>query len=121
MVLPEHLRCVWILPVGDDANANRWRAIKQGFSKSLSITERRSAVRVARGERGIWRRRFWGHAILDDSDYAAHVDYCHISPVKHGLIKRVADWPYSTLSPLCGAGALAIELGNVYKHWFCGW
>ena len=82
VVLPDHLHCVWTLPDGDDDNSNRWRIIKQGFSKALPMTERRSAVRVARGERGIWQRRFWDHVIRDDEDYAAHVDYCHINPVK---------------------------------------
>jgi putative transposase len=24
------------------------------------------------------------------------VDYVHYNPVKHGYVKRVADWPYST-------------------------
>jgi putative transposase len=60
------------------------------------MTERRSSVRIARGERGIWQRRFWEHAIRDDEDYAAHVDYCHINPFRHGYVKRVSDWPYST-------------------------
>ena len=96
VVLPEHIHCVWTLPVGDDDNSNRWRVIKQGFSKALPIIERRSEVRIARGERGIWQRRFWEHMIRDDEDYAAHIDYCHINPMKHGLVKRVADWPYST-------------------------
>ena len=96
VVLPDHLHCVWTLPDGDDDNSNRWRIIKQGFSKALPMTERRSAVRVARGERGIWQRRFWDYVIRDDGDYAAHVDYCHINPVKHGLVGRVSDWPYSS-------------------------
>ena len=96
VVLPDHLHCVWTLPEGDVDNANRWRVIKQVFSKALPITERRSAVRVARGERGICQRRFWEHMILDDADYVAHVDYCHINPLKHGLVKHVANWPYST-------------------------
>ena len=73
VVLPEHLHCVWTLPVGDDDNANRWRIIKQGFSKALPMTERRSAVRVARGERGIWQRRFWDRFIRDDKDYAPRI------------------------------------------------
>ena len=46
------------------------------------MIERRSAVRVARGERGIWQRRFWEHMIVDDADYAAHVGYCYINPLK---------------------------------------
>ena len=60
------------------------------------MIERRSAVRVARGERGIWQRRFWEHTIRDDADYAAHVDYVHVNPLKHRLVERLAEWPYST-------------------------
>jgi putative transposase len=25
-----------------------------------------------------------------------HVDYIHINPLKHGLVRNVLDWPYST-------------------------
>ena len=82
VVLPDHLHCIWTLPEGDEDNSNRWRVIKQSFSKALPMIERRSAVRVARGERGIWQRRFWEHMIVDDADYAAHVDYCPINPLK---------------------------------------
>ncbi|MGH8525557.1 MAG: REP-associated tyrosine transposase, partial [Gammaproteobacteria bacterium] len=83
-------------PPGDDNFTDRWRLIKQAFSRALPLDERRSSVRIARGERGLWQRRFWEHAIRDDKDYAAHVDYCHINPVKHGYVKRVSEWPYST-------------------------
>ena len=69
VILPDHLHCIWTLPEGDDDNSNRWRVIKQTFSKALPMIERRSAVRVARGERGIWQRRFWEHMIVDDADY----------------------------------------------------
>lgn len=96
VVLPDHLHCVWTLPPGDDDFSNRWKAIKIRFVQSLPATERRSAVRIAKSERGIWQRRFWEHALRDDGDYSAHVDYCHINPVKHGVVGRVADWPYST-------------------------
>ncbi|MGH8509227.1 MAG: REP-associated tyrosine transposase [Gammaproteobacteria bacterium] len=96
VVLPDHLHCVWTLPPGDHDFTNRWRLIKQAFSRALPLAERRSSVRIARGERGIWQRRFWEHAIRDERDYAAHIDYCHINPVKHGYAKRVSEWPYST-------------------------
>jgi putative transposase len=55
-----------------------------------------SSVREARGERGIWQRRFWEHLIRDENDYARHVEYYYINPVKHGHVTRVADWPYSS-------------------------
>ena len=96
VVLPEHMHCIWTLPVGDADYASRWKAIKTAFSKTIPKTEHLSAVRLAKGERGIWQRRYWEHTIKNDADYAAHMHYVHINPLKHGLVKRVADWPYSS-------------------------
>ena len=56
VVLPEHLHCVMTLPPGDSDFSLRWRLIKSGFSRALPRTERRSVVRRAAGERGIWQR-----------------------------------------------------------------
>ena len=96
VVLPEHLHCVWTLPPGDSDFSMRWRLIKSGFSRALPKTERRSKVRRAARERGIWQRHYWEHVIRDDLDYQRHVDYIHVDPMKHGYVKRVKDWPYST-------------------------
>jgi putative transposase len=88
VVMPEHMHAVWTLPPDDGNYALRWSSIKRRFSKALPATERRSDVRVARGERGIWQRRFWEHLIRDDADYARHIDYIHYNPIKHGWVKR---------------------------------
>jgi len=53
-----------------------------GFSKGLPQTEKRSAARMRRGERGIWQRRYWEHLIQDERDFNAHRDYVPINPVK---------------------------------------
>jgi putative transposase len=103
-VLSDHLHAVWTLPAGDDDFTLRWRLIKQRFSRSLPTTERRSSVRLARGERGIWQRRFWEHAIRNEEEYAAYLDYVHINPVKHGHAARVAGWPYSSFHRFVDAG-----------------
>ena len=96
VVLPDHMHCIWTLPPGDDDDSGRWRALKKAFTKSIPATERRSAVQLRRGERGIWQRRFWEHTIRDDRDYAAHMDYIHFNPVKHTLVAHPADWPFSS-------------------------
>ena len=51
---------------------------------------------MRRRETGIWQRRFWEHAIRDDTDFERHVDYIHFNPVKHGYVTRVGDWPYGS-------------------------
>lgn len=96
VVLPDHLHAVWTLPPDDADFSIRWRLIKARFAKGLPKQEWLSAVRKKRGERGIWQRRFWEHLIRDEADYARHVEYCYINPVKHGLVTCVRDWPYST-------------------------
>ena len=96
VVLPEHMHCVIELPANDSDYATRIRLIKIGFSKALPKTERRSIVRINRGERGIWQRRYWEHLIRDEADFQSHLDYIHHNPVKHGWVKQVKDWSYST-------------------------
>ena len=56
VVLPDHMHCIWTLPPGDVDYPSRWKAIKFAFSKSIPKTERKSAVRIAKGERDIWQR-----------------------------------------------------------------
>ncbi|RJF75054.1 REP-associated tyrosine transposase [Rhodopseudomonas palustris] len=96
VVLPDHLHAVWTLPPEDADFSTRWRLIKTHFAKGLPKQERLSVVRARRRERGIWQRRFWEHLIRDEDDYARHVEYCMINPVKHGLVSLVQDWPYSS-------------------------
>lgn len=104
VVLPEHMHCVIELPQHDADFATRWRLIKMAFSKAIPRAERLSEVRARRGERGIWQRRYWEHLIRNEADFQAHMDYVHINPVKHGLVKQVADWPYSTFHRLVEQG-----------------
>jgi putative transposase len=110
VVLPDHLHAVWTLPEGDADFATRWRQIKSAFSRRLPAGERISASRAAKGERGIWQRRYWEHTIRDESDFARHIDYIHINPVKHGLVTRVRDWPSSSFHRL-------VKLGVYPEDW----
>ncbi len=109
VVLPDHMHTIWTLPPGDDRYSDRWRAIKKAFSKAIPKTEYRSQVRVARHERGIWQRRFWEHTIFDEADYVAHMDYIHYNPVKHGWVRSVKDWPYSSFHRLSEAGVYPLD------------
>lgn len=55
-----------------------------------------NASKRRRKESTIWQRRYWEHLIRDQEDLNRHRDYIHYNPVKHGLVDRVVDWPYST-------------------------
>jgi putative transposase len=121
VILPDHLHAIWTLPAGDSNFALRWRLIKTVFSRSLLHGERRSASREDRGERGIWQRRYWEHLIRGEEDFARHVDYIHINPVKHGWAKQVAEWPHSSFHRYVQAGILPMDwAGNAVEEVDCG-
>ena len=104
VVLPDHLHTLWTLPAGDHDFSLRWRQIKSAFSRAMETEEHLSASRARKRERGIWQRRFWEHAIRDEEDFSRHVDYIHYNPVKHGHVKSVVEWPYSSFHRHVGWG-----------------
>ncbi len=44
----------------------------------------------------IWYQ-YMDHVIRDESDYYKHLNYIHQNPVKHGLIKRMSQYPWSSI------------------------
>jgi putative transposase len=111
VVLPDHLHIVMTLPQGDADYTNRWRPIKRRFTDAVM----KSGISVARhpnGEAALWQRRFWEHTIRDDEDFERHLDYVHFNPVKHGLVSRVRDWPYSSFHRYVRRGLLPSDWGG---------
>jgi putative transposase len=100
VLLPDHLHTLWTLPTGDDRYSERWRWIKRQFTRgwlSLGGAEQPcNASRRRERRRGVWQRRFWEHTIRDEADLEGHFDYIHHNPVKHGLVRRVCEWPWSS-------------------------
>ena len=112
VILPDHLHAVWTLPPGDADYSGRWRRIKGGFTRRLGRPGRRSDSKRAKGEHGVWQRRFREHGIRDAADFARHVEYCWWNPVRHGLAGRVADWPYSTFHRDVRRGVVTADRGG---------
>jgi putative transposase len=100
VLLDEHLHAIWTLPEGDTRYSARWGWIKKEFTKAYlaagGLEHVRNASRLKQRRRGIWQRRFWEHALRDETDFARHFDYIHYNPVKHGHVACARDWPYST-------------------------
>jgi putative transposase len=113
VVLPDHLHALWTLPEGDSNYSERVRRLKAYFSAQITKHEPVKASLARKGERGIWQRRFWEHLIRDEADYVRHIDYIHINPLKHGHVKQVKDWPYSTFHRYVKNGDLPADWGGV--------
>ncbi|MEA2078271.1 MAG: transposase [Pseudomonadota bacterium] len=111
VVLPDHLHTLWTLPEGDSDYSTRWMQIKRKFSSSLSAAPSNPS-QASKREKGIWQRRFWEHCIRDELDWRNHLDYIHYNPVKHGLITRVYDWPYSSFHRFVERGWYSEDWGD---------
>jgi putative transposase len=113
VLLPDHLHCLWTLPQGDADYATRWVLIKGRFTKQAkALFQREDWVTESKRkhrEGTVWQRRFWEHSIRDERDFEAHLSYIHFNPVKHGLVERVADWPFSTFRRYVQAGVYPMD------------
>ena len=120
VVLPDHMHCIWTLPEGDADYSNRMGMLKARFTRELgrsghAPTRVRNSVGAIGGrQRGVtmggvgagpdlhkdespvWQKRFWEHHIRNADDYAAHLRYCWTNPVRHGLVEKPEDWPWSS-------------------------
>jgi putative transposase len=115
VVLPDHIHAVWRLPE-DDANYSlRWGKIKSYFTRGLQKLGYK-LEKNNRNEYKNWQRRFWEHTIIDERDFEAHVNYIHYNPVKHGLVERPLDWPYSSFHRYVHKGLLPKDWGGFFKE-----
>jgi|GEM_PF-947552 len=96
VVLPDHLHAIWTLPDDDTDYSTRWRLLKSRFSHWIPDEGVPTFSQKRKAEVGLWQRRFWEHRIRNQTDFDAHLAYCWGNPVRHRLVARAIDWPYST-------------------------
>lgn len=105
VVLPDHLHMMMTLPDGDGDFSVRLSLIKRRFTDAV-VKAGGPITRRPNNEMALWQRRFWEHTVRDGRDFERHVDYIHFNPVKHGLVTRVRDWPYSSFHRYVQIGVL---------------
>lgn len=114
--LPDHIHCIWRMPTNDANYSMRWSQIKclttQACTQYHLPIDDLSRSKVKRNERGIWQRRFYEHQIKDEVDFIRHMDYLHFNPVKHGLVGKVSEWPYSSFHRYVKQGLYMEDWGN---------
>ncbi|WP_373542042.1 transposase [Chamaesiphon sp.] len=100
VILPEHIHFLWTLPPDDPDYSYRVGRMKVLFTRALrganNLPDDVCESRKKHRESDVWQRRFYEHTIRDEFDLRKHFDYLHFNPVKHGLVKCVHDWQYSS-------------------------
>ena len=104
-ILSDHLHCIWTLQ--DDCNHSvRWQMVKTHFSRQFRFQNPDFK------QNKIWQPRYWEHMIRNQDDLHRHIDYIHYNPVKHGLVKSVKDWRYSSFCKFYEQGYYEDSWGN---------
>ncbi len=65
---------------------------------------------INKGEKGIFQRRYFEHSIVSQEDLNNQINYIHYNPVKHGYVKSVKDWEYSSFHKF-------VKQGFYDKNW----
>jgi putative transposase len=90
VVMPDHFHLLISVPPGMTIE-RAVQLIKGGFSY------RAARDRSFRGE--IWQRGFSDEYVVTEGGYEAHRQYIHRNPVKEGLARDAAEYPYSSARP----------------------
>lgn len=116
VLLPDHVHAVWTLPDSDRDYSRRWSVIKRRFTQRMIALD---AIREGNGDLSsivpAWQQRFWAHRINDETDYEHHLSYVHINPLKHGLVERVVDWPWSSFHRFVAMHAYPVDWGGTVR------
>lgn len=92
VILPDHIH--WLFEPTGESN---FSAIVAAFKRDVTWSVKRANVGKGLTTNRLWQARFYEHLIRDQEDLNRHLDYIHYNPVKHGLVMRPTDYPYSSL------------------------
>ena len=121
VLLPDHLHAIWELPAADLDYSVRWRLIKSCFTRLWTEAAGGEGSigpsRSRKAERGVWQRRFYEHTCRDEADLKRCMDYFHVNPLKHQLVSRVLDWPWSSFHRYVRLGEYPSDWGS-NERWY---
>lgn len=111
-VLSDHIHVI-LNPKNIEEYSKIITSIKYYFSKNYNVgVETPTYGYVNKGEKGIFQRRFFEHTITSEEELNNQINYIHYNPVKHGLVNKVKDWPYSSFHKFVKLGLYENDWGS---------
>ncbi|HEX4427116.1 MAG TPA: transposase [Terriglobales bacterium] len=96
VIMPDHLHLL-LTPAPEISLERAMQLIKGGFS-----------FRMGKAKRGlVWQESFTNHRVRDEQDYAYHVEYIRMNPVRAFLVGRPELYPYSSANSEIAASGRA--------------
>ena len=95
-VLPNHIHII-LNPNNIHEYPKIITSIKYYFSKHYNVgVETPTYGYINKGEKGVFQHRYFEHTICSQEELNNHIDYVHYNPVKHGYVKSVKEWEFSS-------------------------
>jgi putative transposase len=107
VLLKDHFH--WILHIPDDVG--NFSKVIQSFKRNFTLNYKH--FHKIDHSYTVWQSRFWDHVIGNEKDLMIHLDYIHINPVKHQLVKNTNSYPYSSFRKFLDEGVYSKEWGGV--------
>jgi len=102
--LPDHWHGV-IIRRGGDTLPSIMEAIKIASSHLINRK---------RGTHGaLWQARYYDRVVRDVKEYHETFDYMHANPVERGLVRKPAQWPWSSFHAYGGPGVVRLKVDVV--------
>ena len=104
--LPNHFHLLIFVP--ETTNISK---LMQSWQRNFTLNYK-TAHGITKSLR-LWQRGFWDHVIRDADDYERHFHYIHYNPVKHGYVRRAAEYPHSSFHECVKRGWYDPDWGEV--------
>ena len=112
-ILPNHIHLI-LNPENIKEYPKIITSVKYYFSKNYNVgVETPTYGYVNKGEKGLFQRRYFEHTICSQDELNKHIDYVHYNPVKHGYIKNVKDWNFSSFHKFVEKNLYDINWGSL--------
>ena len=96
IIMPDHIHLLMYL-ANDEKNFYNASQIMHSIKRNFTLNwKNRKFGNIKHKKIKIWQSRFWSSIINNENDYFARFDYINYNAVKHGIVKKPCDWPYSS-------------------------
>ncbi len=114
VLMPEHVHLVLLPPGGLRLGDAIGRFKSWTARQILNAREFKAAVQYRNdGKRALWERRCYDHNCRTPEAVLQKIEYCHMNPVRRGLVDHPSEWSWSSYNWCRGEGPILLSIDGV--------
>jgi putative transposase len=113
VVMPDHVHLVLYLPdgmkLGLVVREIRSKAAREHFARTMGPIQ----GGATKAKRVFWNRRCYDHNCRTPETTLEKIKYCHMNPVKSGLVREPEEWAWSSYNWYEGVRDVPIRIDTI--------